>query len=57
VTLYYAKAHLKTKRCKELQNLLCEAEKNMLHLKFSREVNEIKSNLLLDKRDEAKPAS
>lgn len=48
VSLYNAKAHLKTKRCFILQKLLPEQEKNDLLLKFNREVNKSKSELYCD---------
>lgn len=48
VSLYNSKAHLKTKKCRALQNLILEKEKNDLLLKFNKEINKTKSELYCD---------
>jgi len=45
VNLYYAKSHLKTKKCQALQEMLSTDERNNLSLKFIREINKLKSEL------------
>lgn len=47
VNLYYAKAHLKTKKCQALKEMLTEDERNKLFLKFVQEINRLKSELSL----------
>jgi len=47
VNLYYAKSHLKTKKCSALQKLLSEDEMKTLLLKFHRELNNLRSELRL----------
>lgn len=47
VNLYYAKAHVKTMKCKALRDLLSENEGTSLYLKFMQEINKLKSMLLL----------
>lgn len=48
VNLYYCKQHLKTKRCKSLQQLVEKNEFDNLYLKFVREINKLKSELRLN---------
>lgn len=47
VNLYYSRSHLKTKRCKELQERVSTEEFENLYLKFIREINQLKSELKL----------
>jgi hypothetical protein len=51
VNLYYAKSHLKTKKCKALRGLLSEGDGDSLYLKFLQEINKLKSMLLLKEDD------
>lgn len=48
VNLYYAKSHLKTKKCVALQKLLSSEERDNLCLKYNREINRLKSELKID---------
>lgn len=52
VSLYNAKAHLKTKQCKNLQNQMSEEEKSSLLIRHTREVNKLKCELRLKERPE-----
>ncbi len=47
VNLYYVKSHVKTKKCKTLQEMIPKEEYDNLYLKFVREVNKLKSELNL----------
>jgi phage FluMu protein Com len=47
VSLYNATAHLKTKSCKTIQQLLEEKEKNSLLITQKREINKLKSIIRL----------
>jgi len=45
VNLYYAKCHLKTKKCKSLQEMIPKEEYSSLYLKFIRDINKLRSEL------------
>jgi phage FluMu protein Com len=47
VSLYNATAHLKTKSCKAIQQLMEEKEKNDLLISQKREINKLKSEIRL----------
>lgn len=47
VNLYYSKSHLKTNKCKELQQLIDKQEYNSLYLIFIKKINELKSDINL----------
>lgn len=47
VNLYYAKSHLKTKKCKALRELFSKNEGDSLYLKFMQEINKLKSVLMI----------
>ncbi len=47
VCLYNANAHLKTKSCRVIQQLLDEKENNELLVKHKREINKLKSEIRL----------
>lgn len=45
VNLYYARSHLKTKKCKALKEMLPKDESDNLYLKFIRDINQLKTEL------------
>ena len=47
VSLYNASAHLKTKSCKTIQQLMDETERNKLLITQKREINNLKSKIRL----------
>lgn len=47
VNTYYAKTHLKSKSCIELQNMLSDEIKKNLLLFFTKEINKLKGELRL----------
>lgn len=47
VSLYNSTAHMKTKSCKTLQQLMDEKERNDLLITHKREINKLKSELRL----------
>lgn len=55
INLYYAKAHMKTKKCKALQEMIPKEESENLFLKFTREINRLKGELKL-KEDDTEPS-
>ena len=52
VNLYYAKHHLKTKKCKEFQRAMTQEEYHGLLLTFYRKLNKLKSDIRLEEIDE-----
>lgn len=46
IMLYYAKQHLRTKRCLKIQEL--DENRNNSYIKFIKEINSIKSNIKLN---------
>jgi phage FluMu protein Com len=52
VSLYNATAHLRTKSCIGIQQLMDEPERNKLLISQKREINKIKSTIRLSKDDE-----
>ena len=48
ISLYNATAHLKTKSCKTIQQLMEEKERNELLISQKREINKLKSEIRLN---------
>ncbi len=51
VSLYNANAHIKTKHCRALQQLLDEDDRVNLFIAHKREINKLKSELRLREED------